>query len=66
MVQHIELFGRLFAVDLRSPMEPAKRWFEGRWVSAALTNEEVLFNPGAEAWQRRPDRVPHLGRVAAA
>jgi hypothetical protein len=49
MVQHIELFGRLFAVDLRSPTEPARRWFEGHWVGAALTNEEVLFNPEAEA-----------------
>jgi hypothetical protein len=49
MVRHIELFGRLFEVDLRSPSEPAKRWFDGRWVSAALTNEEVLFDPQAEA-----------------
>jgi hypothetical protein len=49
MVQHIELFERLFEVDLRSPTEPARRWFEGHWVRAALTNEEVLFNPEAEA-----------------
>jgi hypothetical protein len=49
MVRHIALFERLFEVDLRAPAEPAKRWFDGRWVRAALTNEEVLFNPGAES-----------------
>jgi hypothetical protein len=57
MVQHIELFGRLFEVDLRSPTEPARRWFEGHWVSAALTNEEVLFNPEAEALPTRRIRA---------
>jgi hypothetical protein len=45
---HLTLFEKLFEVDLRSPDGPARWWFIDEWVDHTLTNEQVLFDPGAE------------------
>ncbi len=50
---HIELFEKLFEVDLRSPNTTAKWWFHDGWVDHVLTNEEVLFNRDAKPFAER-------------
>jgi hypothetical protein len=66
MVQ-VTLSGRIFEVDLRSPHSPPRYWCDGRWMpDASLSNEDVLFDPAAQAlprawvWALRP----HRSRVA--
>ena len=46
---HVTLFEKLFEIDLASPDGTARWWFVDGWVEHALTNEEVLFYPGAQA-----------------
>jgi hypothetical protein len=74
----VRLFDKLFEIDLGSPARPARWWFVDGWVDHALTNEEVLFNPGAsrsseelaaavEAFGMAHDPVPAgPGKVPAA
>jgi hypothetical protein len=51
---HVTLFDKLFAVDLTSPEAPAHWWFIDEWVDHTLTNEQVLFDLGAQVV---PDRI---------
>jgi hypothetical protein len=45
---HVNLFKKLFEIDLSAPQGSARWWFVDGWVDHALTNEEVLFN-----WESR-------------
>lgn len=64
---HVELFEKLFEVDLRSPDDRARWWFIDGWVDHPLTNEEVLFNPGTRpSTERLVEAVETFGRMAAA
>jgi hypothetical protein len=40
---HVELVGRLFEIDLRSPQAHARTWFGDQWIEHFLTNEEVML-----------------------
>jgi len=61
---HIELFEKLFEVDLRSPSTAAKWWFHDGWVDHALTNEEILFNRFAKPFAEcLVEAVETFGRV---
>ena len=59
-MQYIELLGRLFRVNLRSPLQPAQIRFGGLWIDHFLTNEDVSLHPEAHtvnAWMAEPFRV---------
>lgn len=63
----VTLSGRIFEVDLRSPHSSPRYWRDGRWMpDASLSNEDVLFNPAAQALPRAWVRAlrPHRSRVA--
>jgi len=64
---YASLFEKLFEIDLAAPEVPARWWFIDGWVDHVLTNEEILFDRGAQPFSEQlADAVETFWRVGVA